>query len=100
MSITLARMIKNKDAVIAFARKSQNPLYQKSLLDYEAALSEYSRSLERLFMAVKLADSEDLEKNMLDSDNWDKMSPSEKQRHRIKKGLWSIGTPRLDGFEY
>ncbi len=52
-----------------------------------------------LFMAVKLADLEDLERTMIDADNWYKLTPSQKQLLRIKKGLWTMGSGYADGIE-
>lgn len=98
MSLNVTNLVKHKDTVVAFARKSGNPLYARQLELYEEAIENYSKTLERLLMAVKLADSEELEKYILDAQEWDNMSMSEKQMHRIKLGIWQVGSAQKDYF--
>ena len=84
--------------VVAFARRSQNPLYAKQLELYEAAHEEYSKVLDKLLMSVKLADSDELAKVIMKADKWEAMTPSQRQLHRIKNGLWEPGSGARDGF--
>lgn len=95
--LTLENLVANKELVMEYARKSGNPLFAKPLKDLDVALTMYSESLEKLLMAVKLADDNELHDKILDMQRWKEMSPSERQMHRIKKGLWRIGTPEEDG---
>ena len=95
--LTLENLVANKELVMTFARKSGNPLFAKPLKDLDDALDLYSQALEKLFMAVKLSDDDELHDTILDMRRWREMTPSERQMHRIKKGLWRIGSTGEDG---
>ena len=97
MTLSLKQLVDNRDTVVEFARRTQNPLYAKQLERYDEVVEEYARVLERLLMAVKLADADGLEAMIVDAENWARMTPSERQSYRIKHGLWTIGSVAKDG---
>lgn len=95
--LSLANLVANKETVIQFAKASGNPLFAKPVKELDAALDAYSTALEKLMMVVKLADDDELHKKILDAEKWESMTPSERQMHRIKKGVWFVGSREADG---